>query len=80
VARLGRPKLINFDQDRKKSSQATVVQIELAQYPNTVSTPATNMKSRIAILLSSLSDDEIEDGGTSPAGVPAFVQQPRSYS
>ena len=38
------------------------MQIELAEYPNTVSKPATNMNSRIAILLSSLSDDEAEDG------------------
>jgi hypothetical protein len=31
----------------------------------TVSKPATNMKSRVAILLSNLSDDEVE-GGSAP--------------
>jgi hypothetical protein len=45
----------------RNPARTTVMQIELA-YPNTVSKPATNMKSRIAILLSSLSEDEIEDG------------------
>jgi hypothetical protein len=57
-------------QDRKKCHRTTGMQIELAQYPNTVNEPGTNTRSRVAIPLSSLAVGEIEDGEVISCGRP----------